>query len=106
MKDFDPREHGIYPRFLRDDGTIVTVMWNAAVAAGTYLGSCRRCGFYMKGLPTHEDNKITWYCAQCTNPQCGKEIGTPNAQYLRRSSRRHEMPEGFWDKRPKKKAEH
>ena len=102
MNPFDPREHGIYKSFLDQDGTITTTAWNRAVEGGEHVGTCRECGFYMLARPTTQQGRITWYWAYCTNAAgCGKEIGAPNGEALRRSSRHDEMPDGYWAARLK-----
>ena len=96
MEQFDPTKHGLYRRFLNDDGDLRSTTWNAAVEGGEHVGTCRRCGFYLLGRPTHQAGPIVWYGAYCTNPGCGWEMAAPNGEILRRSSRHNEMPSGFW----------
>lgn len=99
MEQFDPSKHGLYRRFLKDDGSLNTPSWNRAADGGEHVGTCRECGFYLLGSPTQQDGRITWYSAYCTNPACGKETAAPNAEYLRRTSRHSHMPEGYWAQR-------
>jgi hypothetical protein len=99
---FDPTQHGIYRRLLADDGLHHSA-WNRAVELGEHVGTCRWCGGYLLGDPTHQAGQITWLGGHCTNPQCGREFATPNGAALRRSSRHDEMPAGWWLLRAKKK---
>jgi hypothetical protein len=102
VKQFDPFDHGIYKRFLDEDGNILSTAWNRAVEGGEHVATCRNCGFHMLAVPTTTNGRITWYGARCVNvDQCGKEIGAPNGEALRRSSRWGEMPEGYWANRLK-----
>lgn len=98
---FDPTQHGIYRRLRNDNGTINTTAWNRAVEGGEHVGSCRHCGGYLLGDPTHQSGQITWYGGHCTNLQCGRDFGAPNGEALRRSGRHSEMPGGWWENRLK-----
>lgn len=93
-------QRGLYPRFLNADGTIVTWAWNRAAELGEHLGTCRDCGGYLKADPTTQSGRINWYSGYCTN--CNKQLAAPNGEYLRRSSRWGQMPQGFWDAREKR----
>lgn len=99
MEQFDPNRHGLYPRFLNADGSIVTGAWNAAAEAGQFIGSCRVCGAHCKARPTTTEGRVHWYSGYCTRKECGREFAAPNGGYLRRSGRWGHMPEGFWDHR-------
>lgn len=92
MEQFDPTKHGIYRRLLADDGELDSRAWNRAAEGGEHVGTCRGCGSYLLARPTHQAGPITWYTAVCAPPGCGKEIAAPGARYLRRSSRRSQMP--------------
>jgi hypothetical protein len=73
--------------------------WNHAAENHQPVGDCRVCGYPVVGLPTEVVGRITWYSAECTNPNCRHEIVSPNGEILRRSMRHEEMPKGFWDGR-------
>lgn len=97
---FDHTQHGLYQRFLTDDGSIHTRGWNYAVETGGHVGTCRSCGGYLKPAPTHQAGQITWYTAECLG--CGGVIAAPNGQFLRRSGRYSEMPKDFRENREAK----
>lgn len=102
MNQFNPHDHGIYRRLLLEDGSIDSIAWNRAAEEGAHVGTCRECGFHTVANPTYQAGSITWYSGYCTNAQgCGKEFAAPNGGALKRTSRRQEMPAGFWDARMK-----
>lgn len=97
--DRDPLKAGIHPR--RADGIRLYVHdWHRANDRREIVGTCRvrLCGGLMQAVDTQEDGGgITWYGAECLN--CGHEVVAPNGRVLARSSRHHEMPDGWWGRR-------
>lgn len=97
--DRDPLNAGLASRFTDSTGFIIGPAWTRAHEAREIVGTCRvpHCGGLMQAIDTHEENRITWYGAECNN--CGHEIASPNGTTLARSSRREESPNGAWEKR-------
>lgn len=111
---FDALDHGLFQEFrsygmsMEGGALLNSRAWNRAAEAnweGTFtpVGDCRKCGSEMRPLPTEQVGRILWYSAQCVDPKCDGIIASPNAEVLRRSGRHDEMPQGFWDGRPKKR---
>lgn len=99
MKEDEALKHGLSHRLIDNQDFIHSGEWNRLAERGGIVGTCRRpkCGGLMKGLPTHQEGKLTWYSAECLN--CGAEIAAPDGKTLQRSTRRDEMPSGAWDRR-------
>lgn len=95
----DALSAGLSKRYVDGQDFINEPAWHRANNRRELVGACRqpKCGGLLQPQDTHESNGITWYSAACLN--CGHEVVSPNGRVLRRSSRRHEMPDGWWDRR-------
>lgn len=102
---FDPVEHHLFPRYVHHD-EIDTGAWNRARAERAFVGTCRVCGGHLAPLPSDPSgggSQVEWTEAACI--LCHKEYASPNGRTLRRSSRRGEMPPGWWEHRETALAE-
>lgn len=90
---------GLSPRLLDTNGDIVGPAWYRAFEAREVIGRCRRmkCDGLLVAQATHTDEGTTWYGAVCLS--CGQEVASRNGHTLPKSSRRHLMPDGAWERR-------
>lgn len=89
---FDPREHRIYRRFIDGAGHIDHAQWLRAMAEGTWVGTCRRCGDYLiPQRPQDISSTRTDYQADCRNVEgCGWVCSMPGGRYAQGSTRKSE----------------
>jgi hypothetical protein len=98
-KPFNPVDHHIWAKYIADGGLYLnTLKWNRARADGSYVGTCRCCGGYLRPEPTDAypdspDNATAWYGAVCE--RCGHEFVAPDGKVLQRSARHSQMPRTF-----------
>jgi hypothetical protein len=65
--EVDPTQHGLWSRVV-EAGRISHPVWLRAVAEGGFVGTCRRCGSYLRPLPADDrGNGLFDYEAQCEN---------------------------------------
>ena len=63
----DPSQHGLWTRVV-EGGRISHPVWLRAVAEHGFVGTCRRCGHYLRPLPADDrGNGVFDYEAQCSN---------------------------------------
>jgi hypothetical protein len=99
-RQFDPLDHGIGRSLVDNTGMYLnTAAWNRAAGGTEFVGTCRVCGDHMVAEPTVTTGRTDWYVARCINAECHHEVASPDGRILRRSTRRDEMPQGFWEKR-------
>lgn len=103
---FDPLKAGLFDRYITGDMWIDHARWLRAVAEHSVIGECRACGAHLRPVGPPEDHGgITWYEAMCTS--CQKVYAAPatiskrqdGGRVMRVSSRRSEMPSGWWNRR-------
>lgn len=90
---------GIAPRFVDAMDYIIESTWEDAAKRKQPVGGCRHgaCGGLLMPRHMYEVGKVQWFDADCDN--CGSTVSSPGGRVLRRSTRRDEMPPGWWDKR-------
>lgn len=65
--DVDPAQHGLWKRYV-EAGRINHAAWLRAVAENGFVGTCRRCGSYLRPQPAHDHgNGRLDYTADCVN---------------------------------------
>lgn len=87
--------NGLQDRFFMSGGSVVEKVWHEAVRRREVVGHCRQCDGAMFGV---EDDR--WMEARCGD--CGHSVALSlrtGGWVLRKSSRRSEMPPGFWEQR-------
>lgn len=79
----DPDRSGVWKRFWLTGRTAINAApWLDAAARGELVGTCKRCGGYLKpsGRP-YPVGLVTWYPAACIGrgdkPSCGGETASP-----------------------------
>lgn len=102
---FDSLQHGLWKRMTEGDGTVVNhAAWLRACAEGGLVGSCRKCGSYLRPEPPIEVVKGRFdYSALCvvewntrgTGAErivwgCGYEMVAPGGRIAGRSTRKSE----------------
>lgn len=103
----NPLNHGLWARYV-DGDTINHAAWLRACAEGGYVGTCRRCGDYLKPrYPNEVSDRRTDYEAHCRRETtativdgkrvvdgCGWECNASDGRILHRSSRTSERKKG------------
>lgn len=85
----NPRNHGLYRRFLDGNGNIEHGQWLRACAEGQPVGTCRRCGSTLiPRRPDQINDKRTDYEADCHNEACARVFNAPGGRVKRPDSRR------------------
>lgn len=64
---FDPNKHGVWRSMVGADGKILDGKWETARRDGSFVGTCRRCGSYLRPRAPEEINGRTDYEATCIN---------------------------------------
>lgn len=103
---FDPLTAGLFRQYVTDH-MIDHGRWLRAVAEHAFVGECRNCGAKLRPEPPEDHGGIKWYEAACVS--CGKIVAAPatisrgqdGGRVLARSSRHHQMPDGWWPRRVK-----
>lgn len=94
-------QRGLYRRFLDGNGLVDQGTWSRARASKEVVGMCRRrrCDGLMVATPSeHDSSGRQWFTMQCLS--CAGEAAVrADKPPLQRSSRREEMPPGFWARR-------
>lgn len=71
----DPSQHGLWDRIV-EAGRISHPAWLRAVAESGFVGTCRRCGSYLRPLPADDRGGGSFdYEAQCTNEHVSTQDG-------------------------------
>lgn len=101
VNTWDPHDHGTWRRFQSgEDGVFLDdAAINRARAEHGFVGTCRECGGHLvvaRGR-NHDGAEIQWTDLECID--CRKETAAPNGKVLRRDSRHHHMPNGWWARR-------
>jgi hypothetical protein len=112
---FNPEAEGVWSQFIEDDGLhLKLTACRRARAEGSFVGTCRLCGGYLRLLPSDDpgpdDDMSTvaeWYVLHCSDGRapttgdmipgggCGHEYVAPDGKVLQRSARHSRMPRTF-----------
>lgn len=71
----DPSQHGLWDRVV-EAGRISHAAWLRAVAESGFVGTCRRCGSFLRPLPADDRGKGVFdYEAECVNAHVSTVAG-------------------------------
>lgn len=73
------RDGGLYRRYVTD-GQIDHAAWLRAVAAGQFVGECRRCGGHLAPERPEQHHGRSDYTAACSGEDCGYEMTAPGGR--------------------------
>ncbi len=79
---FDWRRAGLFGKLVQH-GSIRSDEWRRAVADGSFVGTCRVCGGFLRpDAPQADESRtsVEWYTAACV--LCGHEYAAPNGNTL------------------------
>jgi len=70
-----PGRGGIWPRYLLPGTRAINAApWMHALAVGDLVGTCRKCGGYLKPGQPYRVDRVDWYPAICKTVGCRWEM--------------------------------
>jgi hypothetical protein len=69
----DPDRSGLWRRYLLPSGDVHAAAWRDAIQQNRLVGTCRRCGGYLRPLQPYRVQVTDWFPAECTSSTCDYE---------------------------------